>query len=76
MVERGDATCPDVDTAMKLGAGYIIGPFELMDHIGLDLVKMIMERPNNSHAEHTRLIDNLVKEGKFGRKTGEGFYKY
>ena len=44
MVERGDATCPDVDTAMKLGAGYIIGPFELMDHIGLDLVKMIMER--------------------------------
>ena len=55
---------------------YTLHTTPLMDHIGLDLVKMIMERPINSHAGHNRLIDNLVKEGKFGRKTGEGFYKY
>ena len=36
MVERGDATPRDIDTAMKLGAGYPMGPFELSDYVGLD----------------------------------------
>ena len=39
MVERGDATYQDVDAAMKLGAGYPMGPFELLDYTGLDLHK-------------------------------------
>ena len=39
MVERGDATFQDVDAAMKLGAGYPMGPFELLDYTGLDLHK-------------------------------------
>ena len=40
MVERGDATFQDVDAAMKLGAGYPMGPFELLDYTGLDLHKV------------------------------------
>ena len=43
MVERGDASAKDVDTAMKLGAGYPMGPFELADYVGLDTNKFIME---------------------------------
>lgn len=43
MAERGDATPRDIDLAMKLGAGYVIGPFELVDLIGLDTNKMIAD---------------------------------
>ena len=43
MVERGDASVKDVDTAMKLGAGYPMGPFELADYVGLDTNKFIMD---------------------------------
>ena len=43
MVERGEATPRDVDTAMKLGAGYPMGPFELTDYVGLDTCKFIMD---------------------------------
>ena len=42
MVERGDASAKDVDTAMKLGAGYPMGPFELADYVGLDTNKFII----------------------------------
>merc|ERR1712147_340208 len=42
MVERGDASVKDVDTAMKLGAGYPMGPFELADYEGLDTNKLII----------------------------------
>jgi 3-hydroxyacyl-CoA dehydrogenase len=43
MLERGEATKEDIDTAMKLGAGYPMGPFELMDYVGLDTVKFITD---------------------------------
>jgi 3-hydroxyacyl-CoA dehydrogenase len=43
MVERGDATPQDIDTAMKLGAGYPMGPFELADYVGLDTLKFITD---------------------------------
>lgn len=43
MVERGEATPQDVDTAMKLGAGYPMGPFELTDYVGLDTCKFIID---------------------------------
>lgn len=42
LVERGDATAKDVDIAMKLGAGYPMGPFELADYVGLDTTKFIL----------------------------------
>ncbi|CAF0968116.1 unnamed protein product [Brachionus calyciflorus] len=81
MYERGDASLQDIDTAMKLGAGYLIGPFELLDHVGLDTSKFIIDGwrkryPNDLSFESSPVIDKLVSEGKLGRKTGEGFYNY
>ena len=43
MLERGDASARDIDTAMKLGAGYPMGPFELSAYVGLDTCKFIMD---------------------------------
>jgi len=81
MVERGDASARDVDTAMKLGAGYPMGPFELADYVGLDTNKFIMEGwserfPGEPLFKESPMLNKLVSDGKLGRKTGEGFYKY
>ena len=76
MVERGDASFKDVDTAMKLGAGHPMGPFELMDYTGLDLHAAICENEDNPLLEPSLLIRSYVDAGKLGRKSGEGFYKY
>lgn len=43
LLERGDATARDIDTAMKLGAGYPMGPFELADYVGNDTTKFILD---------------------------------
>lgn len=43
MLDRGDATPEDIDIAMKLGAGYPMGPFELMDYVGLDTHYYVVE---------------------------------
>ncbi|VDO26941.1 unnamed protein product [Haemonchus placei] len=81
MAERGDASMEDIDIAMKLGAGYPMGPFELCDYVGLDTTKFIMDGwqeqyPSEALFKPSKILDKLVKEGKFGRKSGEGFFKY
>lgn len=81
LLERGDATARDIDTAMKLGAGYPMGPFELLDYVGLDTSKFIIEGwaekfPDNPLFKPVPTLNRLVEEGKLGMKTGEGFYKY
>jgi len=87
MLERGEASPEDIDAAMKLGAGYPMGPFELLDFVGLDTAQHIMDgwRQKVEAGEETLsadlvapspLIAEKVKEGKLGRKSGEGFYKY
>lgn len=76
MVERGDATYQDVDAAVKLGLGYPMGPFELLDYTGIDLHKYINDNQDLPFRAPSKLIDQLVSEGKLGMKTGEGFYKY
>ncbi|KAG5869218.1 hypothetical protein JTB14_023525 [Gonioctena quinquepunctata] len=81
MLERGDASAQDIDTAMKLGAGYPMGPIELADYTGLDTGHFILEGwhkkyPDNPLFKPTEIQGKLVREGKLGRKTGEGFYKY
>lgn len=81
LVERGVATVEDVDVAMKLGAGHPMGPFTLSDSIGIDVVKFITDawhvaEPKNPLFNPVKLIDDKVAQGKLGRKSGEGFYKY
>lgn len=81
LVERGVATVEDVDVAMKLGAGHPMGPFTLSDSVGIDVIKLITDawhqaEPENPLFAPVKLIDDKVAEGKLGRKTGEGFYKY
>jgi len=76
MVERGDATYQDVDAAVKLGLGYPMGPFELLDYTGIDLHKHINDNPDLPFSSPSTLIDRMVAEGKLGMKSGEGFYKY
>merc|ERR1711936_1522987 len=65
MVERGDASAKDVDTAMKLGAGYPMGPFELADYIGLDTNKFIMDGWSERYPEEplfraSEMLNKLV----------------
>ncbi|XP_063074416.1 hydroxyacyl-coenzyme A dehydrogenase, mitochondrial isoform X2 [Engraulis encrasicolus] len=79
--ERGHGSKEDIDMAMKLGAGYPMGPFELLDYVGLDTAKFIIDgwcamEPNNPLFSTSPMLNKLVAEGKFGKKTGEGFYKY
>ncbi|MCK9250220.1 MAG: 3-hydroxyacyl-CoA dehydrogenase family protein [Solirubrobacteraceae bacterium] len=60
----------DIDTAMKLGAGHPMGPFALLDFVGLDVSKAIGEVIG---ADVPARLEALVAEGKLGRKSGEGF---
>ncbi|KAI8894019.1 short chain 3-hydroxyacyl-CoA dehydrogenase mitochondrial precursor [Globomyces pollinis-pini] len=84
LVERGDASKEDVDIAMKLGAGYPMGPFELADYVGLDTMKFINDGWYTSGkglkgepiCAPSPSVNELVAEGKLGRKSGEGFYNY
>lgn len=79
MLEEGVASAQDIDVAMKLGAGYPLGPFELADLVGLDVMANIRkgwcERYPTKY-QPSKLINKMVSEGKLGIKTGEGFYKY
>ncbi|GAV08103.1 hypothetical protein RvY_17844 [Ramazzottius varieornatus] len=81
MLERGDASAEDIDTAMKLGAGYPMGPLELADFVGLDVCKMIVDgwhqkEPDQPLFKPVAMLDSLVKAGKLGRKSGAGFHEY
>ncbi len=81
MVERGDATPADVDAGMTLGCAHPMGPFTLLDYVGLDTTLFIMQGwrrdyPNEPLFEVPALLEQKVREGKLGRKTGEGFFKW
>jgi len=81
MADRGDASRSDIDTAMKCGASHPLGPFELADLIGLDTMKFVIDGwhlryPDDPRFEPSVYLDKLVAEGKLGRKSGEGFFKY
>ncbi len=70
----------DIDTAMKLGANHPMGPLELGDYVGLDVVLVIMQTLHKGLGEDKYkpcpLIEQMVGEGRLGRKTGRGFYTY
>jgi len=81
LAQTGDAEVNDIDKAMRLGTGHPMGPFELMDYIGLDTMKFIMDGwhqriPEDHRYTPCESLDSLVNSGKLGRKSGEGFYRY
>jgi 3-hydroxybutyryl-CoA dehydrogenase len=76
----GVAGVKEIDTLMKLGMGHPMGPLELADFIGLDVCLSILEVmydgfKNPKYAPNPLLV-NMVRAGKYGVKTGEGFYDY
>jgi 3-hydroxyacyl-CoA dehydrogenase len=81
MADRGDASIQDIDTAMKLGCGYPMGPFELTDYVGLDTTLSILQGwvkryPSEPAFKIPAVLEKLVQEKKLGRKSGQGFYKW
>jgi len=80
MLEAHYATSEDIDSAMKVGCGYPMGPFELLDVVGLDVSLAIEQvlfaefrEPGWAPAP---LLEHLVTAGRLGRKTGKGFREY
>jgi len=78
-VERKEATRDEIDAAMKYQAGLPMGIFELADFVGLDILNSVakeMEDAFGARAKACPIYQPLVKAGKLGQKTGEGFYSW
>lgn len=80
MYEQGFASREDIDTGMKLGCGHPMGPLELCDFVGLDVMQAICESLYDEFksAEYAAppLLRRMVAAGHLGRKSGRGFYEY
>ncbi|GGU23999.1 3-hydroxyacyl-CoA dehydrogenase family protein [Streptomyces lavendofoliae] len=80
MVEQHYASLDDIDAAMKLGGGYPMGPFELLDVVGLDVslaIERVLHREfRDPGLAPAPLLEHLVAAGCLGRKTGRGFREY
>jgi 3-hydroxybutyryl-CoA dehydrogenase len=77
--EEGIASIEDIDKAMRLGFNHPVGPFQLVDMSGLDVVYHSLEGLTKTHGDRfkpTQRIKDLVDRGNLGQKTGQGFYKY
>jgi 3-hydroxybutyryl-CoA dehydrogenase len=80
LVADGIASPEDIDIGMRLGYGWNIGPFEIADNAGLDTFARVGETMLALGEDHlvakSDLIVKMVKEGRLGKKSGEGFYRY
>jgi 3-hydroxybutyryl-CoA dehydrogenase len=79
MLEAGIASARDIDKALKLGLNHPMGPFELVDLVGLDVRLNILDYLYRTLGEKYRpnsLLRRYVQEGRLGRKTGRGVYNY
>ncbi len=78
--ESGLASLEDIDAAMKLGCGYPMGPFTLLDLVGLDttmyVAEVMFEEFREPRYAPPPLLKRMVMAGQLGRKTGKGFYAY
>ena len=78
--EGGLASLEDIDQAMKLGCGYPMGPFTLLDLVGLDtamyVAEVMFEEYREARFAPPPLLKRMVLAGHLGRKTGRGFYNY
>ncbi len=79
MLQEGVASARDIDTALKLGLNHPMGPFEMVDLVGLDTRLSILEYLHKSLGEKYKpcpLMVQYVKAGRLGRKAGKGVYEY
>jgi 3-hydroxybutyryl-CoA dehydrogenase len=78
--EEGVGSIPDIDNSMKLGCGYPMGPFTLLDFVGLDttfyISQVMFEEFRERRFASPPLLKRLVMAGWYGRKSGKGFYDY
>lgn len=80
MVEEGVASAADIDKAMELGYRHPMGPLKLTDLVGLDvrldIAKYLYEKLGTEQFRPPRVLEQMVAEGKLGKKTGQGFYTW
>ena len=80
LVAEGATTPEDVDTGMRLGYGWKAGPFEIADNAGLDTYALIAQTMKSLGEENllprSNMIEQLIKDGRLGRKVRKGFYRY
>jgi enoyl-CoA hydratase/3-hydroxyacyl-CoA dehydrogenase len=76
---RGEATRDQIDSAIKYKAGFPMGIFELADFVGLDILDSASKQMASEYGDRVRIppvVEPMVKAGKLGQKTGEGFYNW
>ena len=79
MLQEGVASARDIDKALKLGLNHPMGPFEMVDLVGLDVRLGVLEYLHERLGEKYRpcpLMVQYVKAGRLGRKVGRGVYDY
>jgi 3-hydroxybutyryl-CoA dehydrogenase len=80
MLEEGVASAEDIDRAMELGYGYPMGPLKLGDLVGLDvrlaIAEYLYQELGSPAFRPPQLLKRMVRAGKLGKKSGQGFYKY
>ena len=79
-LEKGVASVEDIDTGMKLGCGYPMGPLTLLDFVGLDttyyIANIMFEEFKETQYAAPTLLKRMVHAGYYGKKSGKGFYDY
>jgi 3-hydroxybutyryl-CoA dehydrogenase len=80
MLEEGVASAQDIDKALELGYRHPMGPLKLTDLVGLDvrldIARYLHERLGAEQFRPPRILEQMVADGKLGKKSGEGFYKW
>lgn len=80
LLEEGVASAEDIDKAVKFGLNYPMGPFELQDYAGVDIGYYVMEyfskEFNDARFAPPLLMKQMMRAGRFGKKSGAGFYNY